>query len=459
VGNDIETKDISETASQEKSGDRGVMASLWYVFSSMKTAIVLLLLLAAVSTAAATLESKYGWQGLYQSTPYVILLALVGVNLAVCSINRFGISWRRTFSPTVSVKEKQIAGMSRTENISTSGTVENASNKTETALRSSSYHIVKAQEGDAVVLYASKGRLSIWGPYLTHLSLLLIFAGALIGGKFGFDGYTGIAEGDSTNKYYSSKTEKEHNLGFQVFLKKFNVEMDSKGHITGYKSDLTIFDKGKEVAHKVIDVNRPLTYKGVSFFQSSYGLAAFNVKVTAPNGKTDVIAFGVSKQGDEYAVDDMAPKMVKVGDKHLAVFAHGFQANSGGMGEAATVIDPSAQLMVNDQWPENKDLKAWKPLGWLTSGPPVEYNGWKIAMGDVTSYTGLQVSKNPGLPIIYAGFALILLGVIASFYIPHKVIRARISPSGKGASVLMGAFTRAEASTFDRDFDRVKKAL
>jgi cytochrome c biogenesis protein ResB len=35
---------------------------------------------------------------------------------------------------------------------------------------------------------------------------------------------------------------------------------------------------------------------------------------------------------------------------------------------------------------------------------------------EVVDYTVLQVTKNPGIPVIYAGFGLMLMGIFISFY-------------------------------------------
>ena len=64
-------------------------------------------------------------------------------------------------------------------------------------------------------------------------------------------------------------------IGFSVRCDDFNITYyDLKGpekHIKEYSSLITILENGKQVLQKTVIVNHPLHYKGLSFYQSSYG--------------------------------------------------------------------------------------------------------------------------------------------------------------------------------------------
>ena len=64
-------------------------------------------------------------------------------------------------------------------------------------------------------------------------------------------------------------------LDFSVRCDDFSITYyDLKGpgkHVKEYSSLLTVLENGKEVLKKKIEVNHPLYYKGVAFYQSSYG--------------------------------------------------------------------------------------------------------------------------------------------------------------------------------------------
>ena len=65
-------------------------------------------------------------------------------------------------------------------------------------------------------------------------------------------------------------------LGFEVRCEKFNVDFYPTGAPKEFRSILTILENGQPVPGykdvKVI-VNQPLSYKGITFYQSSYGQA------------------------------------------------------------------------------------------------------------------------------------------------------------------------------------------
>jgi cytochrome c biogenesis protein len=469
----------SETATGEETGasvvgkrkSTGFFRAIWGFFASMKTAVVFLLVLAVVSVYGTLVEQYpalrvFGVTDLYHTVFYTFLLALIGISLAVCSINRFGSTWRAMFHPKVTVSDKQIAGMMRAETLSWAGDVGAAADKAETALRAGSYHLLRADENGVSVLYAARGRLSIWGPYLTHLSVLVIFVGAILGNRLGLDGITVIKEGGYTDTAYVRKTEREKDLGFRVALQKFTIQHDAQHNPTAYQSDLEILDGGRLVTRKVIDVNHPLTYEGVSFFQSDYGLTSVLLKVTGPNGETAWLPFDVDTQTEmqrkRYSMPGIAFKQITMGRKKLTVYVRDIVPDYIG-GEEINAsdlpINPAILVMVNDRLPEYKGLDAWSDRVWLTESESASLKGYKITLDNVADYTVLQVVRNPGLPIVYTGFGLMLVGVFVSFYVTRKVVRIRVSASKTGALVAVGATSRADASAFDGDFARLHEAF
>lgn len=463
----------------------GLTQALWVFFSEMKTAIVLLLLLAVVSILGtvirqgatpeeyvhlygprvSTIIAYLGFSSVYSSTLFKLLLALAGANLTVCSINRFGSTWKRTFKQQVSVDARQISKMPRAETLSFGGTVEDAAAKAAAALRSRSYHVVERRGADGMALLATRGRLSLWGPYLTHLSILVIFLGAILGNALGFGGYTTITEGASTSTYFSD-TNQAANLGFRVALKKFAIGHDIKHNPTSYRSDLLVYEGDRLALRKTVDVNHPLTYKGVSFFQSDYGLKGMVVKITAPSGETAKLSFNLSTEngphGKAYSVSGEPFKQVRLGNKTLTVFVHNLLPDytpKSGASVSFLPINPAARIMVNDRLPGYKGLDAWSNIGWLDARGAARYKGYTLTLDDVVDYTGLQVSRNPGLPIIYVGFGLLLAGVFLSFYVLHRIVRLNVAQHGSGARVVIGATSREDPSVFDADMQRLRSAL
>ncbi|MCK7483483.1 MAG: cytochrome c biogenesis protein ResB [Candidatus Moduliflexus flocculans] len=58
---------------------------------------------------------------------------------------------------------------------------------------------------------------------------------------------------------------------FRVRLDKFETEYYPQGGVKDWKSTVTVVENGAPVLTRVVEVNHPLTYRGVSFYQTSYG--------------------------------------------------------------------------------------------------------------------------------------------------------------------------------------------
>ncbi len=479
-------------SAKKDQADVGFIEAIWGFFSSMKTAITLLLILSAGSVigtvvpqismgaTATEISAKYGAVGYrlihamqldtaYDSFWYLGLLILIGINLLVCSLKRFNSVKRRVFHPQIVASEKQISGMQRVETFHTRMSVSEAAAAVETALRSSAYHVLGAEDAGDHVIYAAKGRLSFWGPYLTHLSILVIFIGAVVGAKLGFSGFTSIDEGRFTDQCYTRKGDAQP-LGYKLALKSFTIGYDKGHNPTSYRSELEAMEGNRVALKRTIDVNHPLTYKGITFYQSYFGLSDVTLKVTAPNGDSKILVFQVQKQqsdhGTQYVLvgssGDMAFEQFVLAGKRLTVFAHDLAPDYIG-GEKISMTDmplnPAVRVMVNDRMPAYKGMDAWTDLGWLLESKSAGYKGYKVEVTDVVKYTALQVARNPGLPVVYAGFGLILIGVFVSFYVSRRSVRVRVTGDADGATALVGGNSRTDPEVFDADFLRLREIL
>lgn len=466
----IEHVDEQKPGSAGESNEVGALKALWDLFSSMKTAIVLLLVLAAVSIAITVLRPAEEGMQLFSSRGYVFLLTLIGINLTVCSINRFRQAWRRSFAPSLRADPKQLKNAGASVSLVTEDySIEEAAEKAEKALRARRYAVAKADQDGAVTMHASKGRLAIWGPYLTHLSILVIFAGAVFGSRTGFDGFMEVTEGKTSNVFSNQTANDQKELDFELGLTKFTIEYDEETrNPIRYLSNLQVYDNGEQVASQLIDVNRPLRYNGITFYQSYYGVREVVMKVTAPDGESASVPFAVRTGNDPetgtpvYLVDGTPYETVTIGGKKLTLFVHNIAPDYIG-GERINFsfmpLNPAVQVYVNEHFSERREIKDWQVLGWLPVDESADYKGYTISLERVVQFTGLSVARNPGLPVIYLGFCLLVLGIFLSFYLTHKVIRVHIARSGNRVNVTAGATSQADPSTFAKDLGRLRSEV
>ncbi|MFW5936606.1 MAG: cytochrome c biogenesis protein ResB, partial [Desulfosalsimonas sp.] len=62
-------------------------------------------------------------------------------------------------------------------------------------------------------------------------------------------------------------------------------------------------------------------------------------------------------------------------------------------------------------------------------------------------YTGLQITRNPGIPLVYAGFAIMILGCYVTFFMYHRKMCIELIPENQGTRIAVaGISTRNQAA-------------
>jgi cytochrome c biogenesis protein ResB len=147
--------------------------------------------------------------------------------------------------------------------------------KMENAIAGRGYRVFKEEDEGITYLAGDKGRFGVIGSFITHLSFIIITLGAIYGGFSGYEGFINAPEGQTfsitNNVQWSTDNKPSANDEFQVRVNRFWIDYATDGSVKDYYSNLTVLDQGQEVKTKTIQVNDPLIYKGVKFYQSSYG--------------------------------------------------------------------------------------------------------------------------------------------------------------------------------------------
>ncbi|OGX24119.1 MAG: hypothetical protein A3J51_06460 [Omnitrophica WOR_2 bacterium RIFCSPHIGHO2_02_FULL_45_21] len=102
---------------------------------------------------------------------------------------------------------------------------------------------------------------------ITHLGLLIILAGALVTRILGEKGFMIIYEKHNQDTYIDTDN-KFKTLNFKIYLDDFSLK--------DFRSKVVIHKQAQEILRETIEVNRPLSYQGYSFYQASYGRDNFN---------------------------------------------------------------------------------------------------------------------------------------------------------------------------------------
>jgi cytochrome c biogenesis protein len=82
----------------------------------------------------------------------------------------------------------------------------------------------------------------------------------------------------------------------------------------------------------------------------------------------------------------------------------------------------------------------------VRAGMSTQVNGVTLKVLDVVGSTGLQIKADPGIPIVYTGFAILMLGTVMSYF-SHSQIWALET----GDRLYIGGKTNRAQVAFERE--------
>jgi len=435
---------------------------VWNFFISVKLAIITLIVLAVASIFGTVIEQnqppeKYhqiyeDWSfalmdrlnlfDMYHSWWFLLMLVLFTVNLSCCTIDRFPKMLKVVRNPKTKLDESLEKTLSLADRWKKKGTLPDWAATYAAALSSSFAKPTVTEEGNVVHLYAESGVASRFGVYVTHLSIVIIFVGAILGNVFGFKGYVNIPEGEAVTRVPVRGGSRMQDLGFTVRCNAFSLETYPSGQPKAYKSDLSVIEGGREVARKTIVVNDPLQHNGIWFYQSSYGQAG---------GATAQVAVA-RKDGTPMGTLALAANETVPIDGYGVIRGVNYDQNFQGNG-------PALQVVVE---------KPGKPAAsfWLFQSRPdldrQRNDSVTFSFGGLTSkmFTGLQVAKDPGVNIVWLGCALMVIGIIMAFFLSHQRVWVRLAPGADGrVEVVLAGTASRNRLAFEKRFERIQTGV
>lgn len=440
---------------------------IWKFFTSVKLSVVLLLTLAATSVIGTVVPQRkeaaeyldaYGdflyrffytldIFDMYSAHWFQLLLLLITANITICSIERLSTTWKIIFvkSPKFNVSRfKRLADAKDfTAALSPRRLIELYE-----PVATKGFEYSRIEETDkGFALFAEKFRWSRLGVYAVHLSIILLLVGALIGSRFGFDGYVNIPEGDTVDSIRQYNSSAAVPLGFKVRCDDYSETFYDTGAPKEFRSKLTILEDDKPVLQKEIIVNDPLRYKGVNLFQSSRGKMNpidLTLRFT-PSDSGSVFREKVVFRRETDLPGDMGKFVVQGYRDH-----YDFRGRN--LGEAFF-----AQFTPKDGKPVNIVL----PTRFPNFDAQVRRGAIAVSVTDSNFryFTGLQVTKDPGVWVVYAGFIMMILGCYITFFMSHQQICVAVTRSGNESLVMVGGTANKNQLGMGRRIERLSERL
>jgi len=239
------------------------------------------------------------------------------------------------------------------------------------------------------IIYCYKGLMGRIAPILVHFSMILILTGTIFGSLGGFKAQELIPTSETfhvQNILSNGKLSRIFNTSGRI--NDFWITYNENKTISQFYSDLSILtSKGKEIKRKTISVNSPLIYKNIYYYQTDWDFLGLRIQT-----KNNHIF--------QYPLVNFLETKNKVGLSWINT--------------SDSLIEGILCLIDNLEGYCSIYSKTGDFLGNLEIQEDNNIENSTIFLENLTA-TGVQIKNDPGIPIIYLGFFLLMLSTLLSY--------------------------------------------
>lgn len=454
---------------------RSAVRKTWQTLSSIKTGVILIILVVIFSAAGTVILQRpmtdpddmarayspamlrfldaAGLTDVFHARWFVALMVLVSLSIIAASVERFPNSWRYFARPYKSPDEgfRRVLPVHATIAIADE---EQGLGAAERALRRSGFKAERIVRTDSFSLFSERNRISEMAVYIVHASLLLIFLGGIIDALYGWKGFLMLSPGKASNQI-EMKNGITKDLPFAIRCDTAGEDTYADGTPKKYWSKLAVVADGREISSKEIVVNDPLVYNGVRFYQASYGrtgkLEKLVLNATPAKGSTpQEISLATN---ETVALDgDTNVQLVEFIPDYVVQDGHVYTRSNDIENPAVHLIVTSAKTKASVNY-------------WLPEIPGIDQNAsspYTFQPKDLKTgvFTGLEVSHEPGQWSVWGGVILMAIGLTFVFYVVH--MRFWVVPvqdaSGK-LTLWIGGSANRNRDAFEMKFKKIVEEI
>ena len=487
----------------------------WRQLTSMRTALILLLLLALAAIPGSVVPQrdvdslkttqwqaahpkltpvyeKLGLFSVYDSPWFSAIYILLMISLVGCFVPRTAVYWKamRAAPPRA---PRHLSRLPDHTTYSSDASAGEVLARARQLLDDRGYRV--AEEDGAVS--AERGYLREAGNLLFHVSVLVVLVGFAVGGLLGYRGGVILVVGNGFSNNLTqyddfapgSLFEPDEMEPFSFDIESFDVEWltegPAKGQARAFVSHLSYQESpAAEVKEYDLKVNHPLSIGDTEVFLIGHGYAPV---ITVRDGNGDVAysgptiflptdqtfrSFGVVK------APDARPRQIGLEGEFYPTYA--FTEESGPFSIFGNAANPAISMLVYAG-----------DLGMDTGEPQSIYSLDKtgvervdkadgsmfrvdLAPGDevtlpdglgTVSFDGLerwnkvQISRTPGKFVALAGVVLALVGLLGSLFIRPRRIWVRSRRTGDGTVVEVAGLDRSGGGDVAAEIEEIVEAL
>ena len=421
--------------------------------SDLRVAIVLLLVIAVTSGVGTAIPQRepadlyhrlydpQPWLGLlngdgvlalqldhvYSSGWFLGLLAWLALALLLCS-------WRRQWPALQAALRwidystpRQLSKLSVAETLSTN-TPKASLDQLAGLLQSQGWQIQRHDDR----LAARKGLLGRVGPLLVHAGMVVLMLGAAWGALGGQRAEQYLAPGRSLELMDSRGSSQ-----LTLALDHFSIQRDPAGRPEQFTSQLRILEGdgsgGSLLKQAEISVNHPLRFQGVTLYQADWALATISLQL----GKSPLLELPLQsfpQLGEQIwgivlptRPDGSEPVLLSLGSEQGPVEIYGADGIS---------------------------LARLAP-----GGAAVEVKGLPIRVESVLPASGILLKRDPGVPLVYAGFAIALAGGGLSLLATRQLWAIAEQPAGQAGQLHVAGLCNRNLTGFAAELPQILAQL
>jgi len=477
----------------------GLLRWAWRQLTSMKTALILLFLLALASVPGSVLPQRgidpikvrewitdsptwgpildrLGFFEVYSSVWFSAVYLLLFLSLIGCVVPRVGVHYRamRSAPPAAPRLLQRLSG---TRTLPISAEKSEVLATAASTLRSTRWRVVSGPSDDLQWVSAEKGYLRETGNLVFHLSLIVVLISVALGGLFGWKGNVIVREGSSFSNtltqydaWGGGRFVNSQDLApFSFTLDKFTVEFErgvaQRGAPRAFEAEVSYrTEPGAPLQHTLVEVNEPLEINGAKVFLVGHGYAPI-IKVTDKTGAVvfeDAVPFlpqdGNFTSTGVVKIPDSTPQL---GIQGLFLPTAALDSVRGPYSTFPAADDPAlfmsafkGDLGLDSGTPQSVYrlvTDKMKQIGLQQLRPG---QSWKLPDGSGTvSFEGyerwasFQIAADPGKEIALLAAAIAIIGLTMSLFIRRRRVWVKVVEQDGVTVVQLAGIMRT--STFE----------
>ena len=276
------------------------------------------------------------------------------------------------------------------------------------------------------MIYCYKGLIGRIAPMVVHFSMILILIGTVISSFVGFKAQEIVPK---TEQFYIQNILANGPSTIlpqkSMRINDFWITYTKTKTISQFYSDISILDsQGNETNRKTISVNYPFIEDGIYYYQTDWNLIGLRIQ----NSKDAIIEYplvNLSENSNKIWLTWISnTKKQKDGIISLIDNLEGY----------SSIYDQNGQFLGNLELHETGNFDQ------------------SLTFLEIISSTGLQIKRDPAIPLIYAGFFFLMISTLLSY-----VTYSQIWIIKQKKKLLIGGTTNRAIFDFELEFLKLVK--